>query len=690
MNFSIMDSIKFRNIPIFWKISFMPILAVGLMMIGGFFYVMPLTKEKFIDDKRANAYNVVSVAYSVVAEYDRRVAKGELTLEEAQKGATDSVRSIRFGKNGDGYLWINDLDPKMLMHPIYPGLEGNNLYHLKDQNGKLIYTEIVKVIGEKGEGFVDYVWPKAEGEKASPKISYVKLYKPWGWVIGSGIYVDDVMTTVWKIWTGIGILIVVISVVVTTTTFIVGGGFISGPVKEYGQLMQGFSAAITTGKGDVSGRLSVRSTDEIGRLATDINTVLDAYGRNVSEQRKLQQQLLQAQKMEAVGQLAGGVAHDFNNILTAIMGYGSLLQMKINGDALLNDYIKQILDGANRAAEVTKSLLAFSRKQIINPSPVDLNDVVRGIEKLLSRLIGEDIEITTTLSSKDMVSMVDAGQIEQVLMNLTTNARDAMPDGGRLFLRTEVVELDDFSVQRYGYGEPGMYAVLSVSDTGIGINQEIREKIFEPFFTTKETGKGTGLGLAMVYGIIKQHGGYINVYSEPGNGTTFKIYLPAMQSKKDILLGNSDEAQPRGGTETILVAEDDEQLRQLSEMILTQNGYTVISAKDGEDAINKFIDHKNEIQLVIIDVIMPKKSGKEAYDGIKAISPSIKVLFSSGYTGDRIDSYILNKEDCSFINKPVSPKDLLRKVRELLDSNMGRLTRDTAANVTPQSSAMRN
>ena len=218
----------------------------------------------------------------------------------------------------------------------------------------------------------------------------------------------------------------------------------------------------------------------------------------------------------------------------------------------MNDYVKQILDGANRAAEVTKSLLAFSRKQMINPRPVDLNDVVRGIEKLLSRLIGEDIEITTTLSNKDVVSMVDAGQIEQVLMNLTTNARDAMPDGGRLFLRTEVAELDDISVQSFGCGEPGMYAVLSVSDTGIGINQEVREKIFEPFFTTKETGKGTGLGLAMVYGIIKQHGGYINVYSEPGNGTTFKIYLPAMQSKKDILPGSSDEthAQRRNGDDT--------------------------------------------------------------------------------------------------------------------------------------------
>ena len=671
MNFSIKDLIEFRNLPVFWKISFIPILAVGLTMIGVLSFVLPLTKEKFTDDKRTNASDIVRVAYSLVAEYEQRAAKGEFTLEAAQNRAKERIRNFRFGKDGSGYIWINDLEPKMLMHPAIPDLEGKNLYNVKDQNGKLIYMEIIKVIRESGEGFVEYVWPKAEGEKPSPKISYVKLFKPWGWIIGSGIYVDDVMTAVWKILTGIGILLVVISVIATTTTFIVGGGFISSPVKEYGRIMQGFSSAIATGKGDVSGRLAVRSTDEIGRLAIDINTVLDAYGQNVSEQRKLQQQLLQAQKMEAVGQLAGGIAHDFNNILTAIMGYGSLLLTRINGDARSNEYVEQILDGAKRAADVTKSLLVFSRKQIMNPRPVDLNDVVHGIEKLLSRLIGEDIEITTTLSCEAVVSMVDAGQIEQVLMNLTTNARDAMPTGGRLFLRTEVVELDDIFVQSYGYGEPGMYAVLSVSDTGIGVNQETREKIFEPFFTTKEPGKGTGLGLAMVYGIIKQHGGFINVYSEPGNGATFKIYLPSTELKEDRFPSTSSEIMPRGGTETILVAEDDENIRTLSEIILTQNGYTVILARDGEDAIKMFIDHKDEIQLVIIDVIMPKKSGKETYDEIKAVRPDIKVLFSSGHTGDRIYNYIFSKEDCCFINKPVSPKDLLRKVRELLDNNMG-------------------
>ncbi|MGO9953167.1 MAG: cache domain-containing protein [Dissulfurispiraceae bacterium] len=690
MKHGIKDLLKFRNLPIFWKISFMPILAVSLMMIGFSFYMLPLTKEKFIDDKKTNASNVVSVAYTVVAEYGRRVAKGELTLKEAQDRAKESVRRIRFGKNRDEYIWINDLEPKMLMNPIYPELQGKNLSDFKDQNGKQFLIEMVKVAREKGEGYVEYVLPKAKGDNPSAEISYVKLYKPWGWVIGSDIYVDDVMITVWKILAGIAILSVIISVVVTTATFIVGGGFISGPVKEYGKLLQGFSSAIATGKGDVSSRLSVRSNDEIGKLATDINTVLEAYGLNVSEQRKLQQQLLQAQKMEAVGQLAGGVAHDFNNILTAIMGYGSLLQTKIKDDVRLNDYVKQILDGANRAAEVTKSLLAFSRKQVINPRPVDLNDIVRGVEKLLFRLIGEDIEITTTLSNKGVVCMVDAGQIEHVLMNLTTNARDAMPDGGRLFLRTEVVELDDIFVQSYGYGEPGMYAVLSVSDTGIGINHEAREKIFEPFFTTKEPGKGTGLGLAMVYGIIKQHGGYINVYSEPGNGTTFKIYLPSTQAKEDILPGGLHEPEPRGGTETILVAEDDENIRLLSQTILTQNGYEVISAKDGEDAVNKFIDHKNEIQLVIIDMIMPRKSGKEAYDEIKTFRPYIKVLFSSGYTGDRIDNSILRNEDCSFINKPVSPNDLLRKVRELLDDNMGQPPKDTAVTVRDMQPTCRN
>gem|GEM_PF-1182112 len=392
-----------------------------------------------------------------------------------------------------------------------------------------------------------------------------------------------------------------------------------------------------------------------------------SIGIDITEQKNLEAQLRQAQKMEAVGQLAGGVAHDFNNILQAIMGYGSLLLMKMNGDATMRHCVDQILEASKKAAEVTRSLLAFSRKQIMNPRPVDLNDIVRGIEKLLSRLISEDIEITISLTNKNVLCVADAGQIEQVLMNLTTNARDAMPKGGRLIIETGAIDLDDAFIRSHGYGKRGRFALLTVSDTGVGLKQDEIEKIFDPFYTTKETGKGTGLGLAMAYGIVQQHGGYINVYSELDQGTTFRIYLPAAQIKEEIAIASSAEPPPVGGSETILVVEDDEMLRELSKTVLTENGYKVILARDGQEAVEKFIDHRDAIQLAIIDMIMPKKNGKEAYSEMIKIRSDIKVLFASGYTCERIDALSLSKEELHFINKPVSPKQLLRKVREILD-----------------------
>jgi CheY-like chemotaxis protein len=292
---------------------------------------------------------------------------------------------------------------------------------------------------------------------------------------------------------------------------------------------------------------------------------------------------------------------------------------------------------------------------------------VRGIEKLLSRLISEDIEITISLTNKNVLCVADAGQIEQVLMNLTTNARDAMPKGGRLIIETEAIDLDDAFIRSHGYGKRGRFALLTVSDTGIGLKQDEIEKIFDPFYTTKETGKGTGLGLAMAYGIVQQHGGYINVYSELDQGTTFRIYLPAAQIKEEIAIASSAEPPPVGGSETILVVEDDEMLRELSKTVLTENGYKVILARDGQEAVEKFIDHRDAIQLAIIDMIMPKKNGKEAYSEMIKIRSDIKVLFASGYTSERIDALSLSKEELHFINKPVSSKQLLRKVREILD-----------------------
>ncbi len=389
--------------------------------------------------------------------------------------------------------------------------------------------------------------------------------------------------------------------------------------------------------------------------------------RDVTEHKKLEEQLRQAQKMEAVGLLAGGIAHDFNNILSAIVGYGHLLQTNMNSDDPLRENVDQILVSADRAAELTHSLLAFGRKQILNPKPININAMMKRFEKLLCRLIGEDIEISTHFIERDVISMADAGQIEQVLLNLATNARDAMPQGGDLTLETGLLELDDAFIRVHGYGEPGMFAVISVSDTGSGMEKDTMANIFEPFFTTKEVGKGTGLGLAMAYGIIKQHKGYINVYSEPEKGTTFRLYLPAIKSTEEVSVTTEIEPLPTRGNETILVAEDDSILRDLFSSILQAYGYKVILAKDGDEAINMFMDNKDEIQLVMLDMIMPKKSGNEVYDRIIKMRPDMKTLFSSGYSADRIGKDRMLKEGFDFIMKPVSPKDLLRKIRDMLD-----------------------
>ncbi|MBA4372783.1 MAG: hypothetical protein C0402_07945 [Thermodesulfovibrio sp.] len=388
--------------------------------------------------------------------------------------------------------------------------------------------------------------------------------------------------------------------------------------------------------------------------------------RDITRQRHLEEQLRQAQKMEAIGTLAGGVAHDFNNILTAIIGYGNLLQRKIGVEDPLRTHVDVILSSADKAAHLTQTLLTFSRKQVMHPQAVDANAIVRNIEKLLLRLIGEDIELETVLSPDDLVIMADCGQIEQVLMNLATNARDAMPDGGRLTISTERVEYYSNILASPPAPKPGSYALISVSDTGKGIEKADLEKIFEPFFTTKEVGRGTGLGLAISYGIIQQHGGCINVYSEPEQGTVFRIYLPLITKQADALPVVNLE-QPQTGTEAILVAEDNADVRRLISTVLEGAGYTVVEAVDGEDAVRRLHDFGGVIDLLVLDAIMPKKSGKEALDEISLTNPGIKVLFLSGYNADFIYQKGFIDHAADFLSKPVSPNKLLKKVREILD-----------------------
>ena len=392
---------------------------------------------------------------------------------------------------------------------------------------------------------------------------------------------------------------------------------------------------------------------------------IDGVVEDVSERRRLEEQLRQSQKMEAVGTLAGGIAHDFNNILTAIIGYASLSREAGAGSGQLETFLDNILAASGKAARLTQSLLAFSRKQVMSLRPINLNESVQKMEKLLRMVIGEDIELRASYAAEDLNIVADGGQIEQVLVNLAINARDAMPGGGTLSLATARVEV------RAGQASqpvaPGRYALISVADSGCGMDAETRQRIFEPFFTTKETGKGTGLGLSIVYGIVKQHGGEISVESEPGAGARFRIYL-----KCDPALAEPDpEDRPRlppGGSETILLAEDDAMVREVYQAILERAGYRVITAVDGADAVARFAQAPGAIDLLMFDVVMPRMNGKEAFEAIRGRRPDLKVLFSSGYTGEIIQLEKVLEAGVRFLAKPASPVELLDTVRKTIDS----------------------
>jgi PAS domain S-box-containing protein len=408
--------------------------------------------------------------------------------------------------------------------------------------------------------------------------------------------------------------------------------------------------------------------DEQGKLIGAVVLLRDITERKRTEQEKkrLQEQLLQARKMQAVGQLAGGIAHDFNNILTAIITYGHMLRAKIGDDDALRSYVSQILSSSEKAANLVAGLLAFSRRQTIVPKPDDLNRIVGGLRTLLTGLIREDIKLNTVFTEEELIVMADSNQIEQVLMNLAANAMDAMPGGGTLTIETSVSEADDQFIMVHKRGESDKYAVIIFSDTGEGMSDETKARIFEPFFTTREVGKGTGLGLAMAYGIINQHNGYMNVESELGRGTAFTIYLPlagpriAEEDSRVVSAGQR-------GTETILIAEDNDEARKTAHAILSGEGYRVIEALDGDDAVDKFSQNKDGVCLVIVDIIMPKKNGKQIIEEITRMKPGIKVIFISGYAADSFLGKGLEEEGLDFVPKPFLPDMLLEKVRKVLD-----------------------
>ena len=461
------------------------------------------------------------------------------------------------------------------------------------------------------------------------------------------------------------------------------GEFLSGAVKwkdlvhpeDLDAIKRTFREAVREKKKVLRARYRARHRDGTYRTLADRRQIVyDEQGEflhvdglllDITDLDVAEKQARTAQRMEAVGTLAGGVAHDFNNALTGIFGFAEMLRMRLSADARAQADLDEILRCAERASTLTRQLLTYARRQVIEPVNLSLNSVVTELMKLIGKVAGERIETRTFLEEGLPAVRADRGQIEQVLMNLCLNARDAMPSSGKLLVETAAVHVDEEHVRQYPYMKTGRYVVLSVTDTGIGMDEKIREKIFEPFFTTKGPEKGTGLGLAMVYGIVKKHDGYIHVFSEPGKGTTFRIHLPAVDAPPEVRSTRGDEAV-RGGNETILLADDDEAVRKLAELALREYGYRVLTSRNGEEAVEIF-RKETGIALVLLDVAMPKMGGREACAVMRGTDSGLKAILMSGHAFDESPEQIPTVPEIPFLQKPFGPVLLARKVREVLD-----------------------
>ena len=724
-----------------------------IFIITLFFFIIPKARSQYISQREIQIKNLSEVAISVIDVQKKLVDEGKRDLITAQKTALERIRQIKYGTESTGYFWVQNDKSIVISHPI-SALENKTPDDVDPR-----YSDALRKVMEMTDGIVShkknksiiYEWYNDTTASYGNKMSYLYYYEPWGWIIGNGVFIDDIQGDIDRLLFDI----VLIGIILAVASFILSLLFSISIVRSKinaektqsalaesiskvrtkeeqfeaifnispfsiviirisddvilkvnpaFEMLSSLSSSELTGKSyrdllfpipeeyenlkkkissetynpheieKINFQLTSKSGTRKDLVYSIVPIVFDGEKCFVSmifditEEKALQEQLAQSQKMDTVGQLAGGIAHDFNNMLSGILGSAEVIGMNQNLDGEVREYINIIINAAERASELTSKLLAFSRRGKIISSVIDIHECISSVIMLLKRSIDKRIIIKESLLAERFKITGDPTLIQDALLNLAINAKDAMPDGGSITIATREEYLDDEFLKKYPHADKGLYLEIDVSDTGSGISRENLPKIFDPFFTTKPVGKGTGLGLAAVYGTVKEHRGFIRVYSEENVGTVFRIYLP-LDSERNYEKEKA-ESIVISGKGRIMVVDDESVIRNTAYGMLSSMGYDVLLAQDGEEALKIYESENEKIDLVILDMVMPKISGKETFERLKKIDKSVKVIFSSGFSPEAVAGDIRGIGAIGFIQKPYRIVELSKLIHEAIISEL--------------------